>query len=97
MPIGLFQTLLGALGILFAFSLGRSAVRLRRGKVRKGATIGWALRTTVCVYAVFYFGGLRWPFLLTLGLAVVSLSAGVWMESRPRKTDDLTEIIFPKE
>lgn len=97
MPIGLFQTLLGALGILFAFSLGRSAARLRRGEVRKGVTIGWALRSTVCVYAVFFFGGLRWPFLLTLGLAAVALAAGVWMESRPRRSEDLTEIIFPKE
>ncbi len=97
MPTGLFQTLLGALGVLFAFSLGRNAVKFRRGEVRRGAAIGWALRTTVCVYAVFYFGGLRWPFLLTLALAAVALTAGVWLESRPRKAEDLTHLMFPKE
>jgi chromate transport protein ChrA len=97
MPTGLFQTLLGALGVLFAHFLGRSAVKLQCGQVPRGATFGWALRTTVCVYAVFYFGGLHWPFMLVLALAAASLAGGVWLESRPKKVEDLSKIMFPKE
>ena len=97
MPTGLFQTLLGALGVLFAHLLGRSAVRLQRGEVKRGITFGWALRTTVCVYAVFYFGGLHWPFILVFALAAVSLTGGVWLESRPKKVENLSKIMFPKE
>ena len=97
MPTGLFQTLLGALGVLFAYFLGRSAVKLRRGEVTRGATFGWALRTTVCVYAVFFFGGLRWPLILVFALAAASLAGGVWLESRPRKVEDLSKIMFPEE
>jgi len=96
MPTGPFQTLLGALGVLFAHFLGRGEVKLRRGAVSRGAAIGWALRTTVCVYAVFYFGGLHWPFILVLALAAASLTGGVWLESRPKKVEDLSKIMFPK-
>ena len=97
MPTGLFQTLLGALGVLFAHFLGRGAVKLQRGEVSRGATFGWALRTTVCVYAVFYLGGWRWPFMLVFALAAASLTGGVWLESRPKKVEDLSKIMFPKE
>ena len=97
MTTGPFQTLLGALGVLFAHFLGRSAVRLQRGAVKRGVTIGWALRTTVCVYAVFYFGGLHWPFILVFALAAASLTGGVWLESRPKKVEDLSKIMFPEE
>ena len=97
MPTGLFQTLLGALGVLFAYFLGRGAVKLRRGEVKRGATFGWALRTTVCVYAVFFFGGLRWPFILVFALAAASLTGGVWLESRPKKVEDLSKIMFPEQ
>jgi hypothetical protein len=97
MPTGPFQTLLGALGVLFAHFLGRGAVKLQRGEVSRGATFGWALRTTVCVYAVFYLGGLHWPFILVFALAAASLTGGVWLESRPRKVEDLPKIMFPKE
>jgi hypothetical protein len=97
MPTGPFQTLLGILGVIFAYLLGRSAVKLRRGEVRRAATFGWALRTTVCVYAVFYFGGFRWPFILVFALAAASLAAGVWLQSRPRKAEDLSTVIFPQD
>lgn len=97
MPTGPFQTLLGALGVLFAYFLGRGAVKLQRGEVTRGAAFGWALRTTVCVYAVFFFGGLRWPFILVVALAVASLTGGVWLESRPKKAEDLSKIMFPEE
>lgn len=97
MPTGLFQTLLGALGVFFAHWLGHSAIKLRRGEVPRGAPISWALRTTVCVYAVYFFGGLRWPFFTILTLAVASLAAGVWLESRPKKDEDLSKVIFPQE
>jgi len=97
MPTGPFQTLLGALGVLFAFFLGRGAVKLQRGEVSRGATIGWALRTTVCVYVVFYFGGLHWPFILVFALAAASLTGGVWLESRPKKVEDLPKIVLPGE
>ncbi len=97
MPTGPFQTLLGALGVLFAYFLGRGAVKLRRGEVTRGATFSWALRTTVCVYAVFFFGGLRWPFILVFVLAAASLIGGVWLESRPKKVEDLSKIMFPEE
>ena len=92
-----FPVLLGPLGVFFAFALGRSAVNVMRGKVRRSAAMGWALRTTVCVYAVFFFGGLRWPFLLTLALAAAALAGGAWLETRPKKVEDLTKVMFPQE
>jgi|MudIll2142460700_1097286.scaffolds.fasta_scaffold350883_2 chromate transport protein ChrA len=97
MPIGLFQILLGALGVFFAHSLGRSAVKLHSGQISRGTTIGWALRTTVCVYAVFYFGGLHWPFVLVLVLALANLAFGVWLESRPKHDEDLSKVMFPHD
>ena len=97
MPTGLFQTLLGALGVVFAHFLGRGAVRLRRGQIKRGVAVAWALRTTVCVYAVFYLGGLRWPFLTVFALAAMSLAAGVWLEARPKKEEDLTQVMFPPD
>ncbi|MBI4877671.1 MAG: hypothetical protein HY822_23820 [Acidobacteria bacterium] len=97
MPIGLFQTLLGALGVLFALQFGRHAIRYTRREVSRGTVIGWALRTTVCVYAVFYFGGWRWPFFAVFGLAAASLAGGVWLEMRPKKREDLAKVIFPDE
>jgi hypothetical protein len=97
MPIAAFTVVLAPLGILFAFTLGRTAVKAMRDRTRQRAAIGWALRTTVCVYAIFYFGGLRWPFLVTLALAVAALAAGAWLEARPKKTEDLSQVMFPKE
>jgi hypothetical protein len=97
MPTGPFQAVLGILGVMFAHMLGRSAVKLWRGEVRRGVTIGWALRTTVCVYGVFYFGGFRWPFLLVFALAAAALVAGAWLESRPRKVEDLSKVMFPPD
>lgn len=97
MPYGAFIVVLAPLGVLFAFTLGRTAVKLMRGQARQRAAVGWALRTTVCVYAIFYFGGLRWPFLVTLGAAIVALAGGAWFESRPKKVEDLSKIMFPQE
>ncbi len=98
MPLLPFQILLGLLGIFFAHFAGRSGVRLSRGQATRSRFITWLLRTIVCLYAVFWFGGLGWIAGLILGLAAGSLAWGAFDEWRPkRQPEDLSKTMFPPE
>jgi hypothetical protein len=96
MPISLIRGLLGLLCIFFAHFLGRSIVRFRQGKEPRSRVIHWALRA-VATGAGVLWRGLDTISLVVLGLAVVSLLAGLRLETRPRQVDHLEKQMFPPE
>lgn len=98
MPISLhfLRGVLGALSVLFAWQMGRSAVKVRRGTQKQSVLFTWLLRTAVTLGAVCY------RMFDTLSIIVICLDAlvfavGVWRERRPRKQEDLSKAIFPEQ
>ena len=84
------------LGLFFAHMLGRSVAKhLRRDP--KPRTIGWTIRTVLVLAAVTWQAGIDTVSVLAWFLAVLGFIAGYLLEKRPRKREDLTDVIFPGE
>jgi len=93
----LLRALIGLLAIFFAHYLGRSAVGLVQRRETRARTISWALRTTVCVLAVFWHYGPDTLALIVFVLVVLSLLSGVWAQLHPPKDEGVVEKMFPKD
>jgi|YNPBryBLVA2012_1023415.scaffolds.fasta_scaffold00086_19 hypothetical protein len=95
-PLNLVRAALGLLTLFFAHFLGRMIVRLRQG--RPGARPGgWAIRFAVALGAILWSGGLDATAIVTLAGAGLAGGYGAWRESRPKKDEDLSELMFPKQ
>jgi TctA family transporter len=88
-PIQLLRVALAALAVVFAYALGRVGVRLHRNKQPYTKALTWVLRTTLCVFAVFWRRGFDATSIATLALVAVSLALGVFMEQRPRHDEEI--------
>ena len=79
---------LGVLAIFFAYALGRVAMRLRSQGQPMTKALTWVLRTAVALLAIFWTRGADAVAIAALGLAVLSFFGGIYMEIRPRRTEE---------
>jgi hypothetical protein len=86
--------MVGLLGMFFAYALGRMWVRLRRNGQPVAKAVTWVLRTAVAVFAVVYVGGFDGLAIALLALIALALAAGAYMETRPRRVEEVH--LFPK-
>lgn len=94
-PFQLLRVVLGLLAVFFAYELGRVGTRLRRQRQPLRRALAWALRTTVALGAVLWIRGLDLVGMVMLALAALSFAAGILVELRPRKTEQIH--LFPQE
>ena len=97
MPVGILRLMMGALCVLFSYSLGKSAVRLDRGRERRSRTLAWALRTVLTGVAASWRAGFDQITVGVFALALLSLAGGAYLEWRPKHQDELEKVIFPHE
>lgn len=97
MPFGILRVMMGAFCVLFAYSFGKSVIRIRRGRKRRSRATVWALRTIVTGLAAAWRSGIDLITLGVLALAVLSFAGGAYAEWRPRHQEELDRIIFPNE
>ena len=97
MPLGFLRGMLGVLCIAFAQFLGRSYIRLHRGRERKSRTIAWALRTIVTGVAVVWRASFDAVTIVVVVGAILSFAAGAYFEWRPKHQEELDKIMFPQE
>ncbi len=88
-PLQLIRILLVFLALFFAHFLGRVIVRLRRQKLPYTKALTWFLRTTVALFGIIWMRGVDLLSVLTLLLCAVAVAAGIWVESRPRKVEEI--------
>jgi hypothetical protein len=88
-PLAFVRTLVGLLGMFFAFELGRVWVRLRRYGQPLTKAITWVLRTAVAVFAILYTRGFDVLGIALVVLIALALGAGAYVEMRPRRVDDV--------
>jgi hypothetical protein len=79
---------LGFLAIFFAYALGRVATRLRSQDQSMTKALPWVLRTAVTLLAIVWTRGFDAVGIVTLGLAVFGFIGGIYMEIRPRRTEE---------
>ncbi len=95
-PLNVVRAALGLLTVFFAHFLGRTLVRRRQG--RPGARLGgWAIRFALALGAILWSGGWDATAIITLAGAALAGGYGAWQESRPKKDEDLSELMFPKD
>lgn len=92
-PIQLLRVGLGLLAALFAYSLGRTVIRLRRQNQPYRKALTWVLRILVCVFAVFWQRGFDVTSITTLALVVAAFGLGAYLEWRPRHVEEIH--LFP--
>jgi hypothetical protein len=89
--------MMGVFCALFSYSLGKSAIRLSRGRERRSRTVAWTLRTVVTGTAASWRAGF---YAITIGAFAVALlcfAGGAYLESRPKHQEELDKVIFPPE
>ena len=98
MPVSIefLRGVLGLLGILFAHFLGRTIVKVQKGRARKRALYTWALRFILSVVAVCYLAVDRLA-IIVLVLDGFAFAIGWWDEWRPKHEEDLTRTMFPDD
>jgi hypothetical protein len=94
--MGLLRGIVAVLALLFAFALGRALARAQRG-VPKAGVASWAIRFLLTMLAVSWRGGLDRITLVAMALAAFGLALSYLLESRPRKQEDLSGVIFPHD
>ena len=95
-PLGLLRGCLALLGLFFAYMLGRALAKYVRRDLKTRVT-GWTIRTILVLLAVSWRGGLDSFTILAWVLAAGGFALGFVLENRPRKQEDLTEVIFPHD
>jgi len=93
-PLNVLRGVLGLLCLFFAHFLGRSIVRVQRGRSRARNLYGWLVRTIITALAVLWKGGLDTLAIVIFTLAAAVLVVGYWLEQRPKQEEDLTREIF---
>ena len=85
----LLRVLLGLLAMFFAYALGRAATRLHNAGQPMAKALTWLLRSVVTLGAILWTRGFDWVGMAALALAAGSLGAGIYLESRPRRTEEI--------
>ena len=93
-PLDFLRGVLGLFCLFFAYFLGRSIVRARRGQQRPRHLYGWLVRVLLTGGAILWNRGLDGLAIAIFTLSACSLTLGIWDEQRPRKQEDLTRRIF---
>jgi hypothetical protein len=75
--------------MFFAYELGRAATRLRNAGQPMVRALTWVLRTVVSLGAILWTRGFDFVGIAAMILAASSLALGVYIESRPRRTDEI--------
>jgi hypothetical protein len=75
--------------MFFSYALGRAATRLHNAGQPVAKALTWFLRVVVSLGAIVWTGGLDPIVWVSIGLAAASLAAGVYLESRPRETEEI--------
>jgi hypothetical protein len=88
-PLHFLRVLVGVLGAFFAYALGRAVMRLHRQGRPLARAVTWALRVTVCLFAVLWVGGLDAIGIAILAAASLCLALGVYLEWRPKHTEEI--------
>ena len=81
--------LLGLLAMGFAYRLGRAATRLHNAGQPMTRALSWVLRTVATVGAILWVRGFDPIAIVVLAAATASLAAGIYMESRPHRTEEI--------
>jgi hypothetical protein len=97
MPFGVLRGFLGVLCIFFAHYFGRSSLRLYQGRERRSRFITWALRTIVTGLAVEWRFGFDAITISVATLSILSFAAGLYLEWRPKRHEELDKVMFPPE
>lgn len=85
----LLRVALGVLAIFFAYALGRVLIRLHSQGQPMTKALTWVLRTMAALLAIFWTRGFDAVGIGTLGLVILSLAGGIYVESRPRPTEEI--------
>ena len=93
----ILRVFLGLLGLLCAHFLGRSIAQAGRSKRRSSQPLAWMVRVAVTLLGVGWLSPFDWVTISVLVLAIVLAALGYWDEVRPKREEDLTETMFPKE
>jgi hypothetical protein len=96
-PIEFLRGVLGLLCLFFAHLAGRTAWAVRTGRAKTSRLYAWIIRTTVCAGALLFRHSVDGVAIAVFALAAVAAGAGWWVESRPKKEEDLTREIFPDQ
>ena len=75
--------------MFFAYALGRVATRLHNAGQPMAKALTWLLRTVVTLGAILWTRGFDLLSLVAIGLAAASLAAGIYVESRPRRSEEI--------
>jgi hypothetical protein len=97
MPVGILRAMMGAFCVLFSYSLGKSAIRLHRGRERRSRTLAWTLRTVITGVAASWRAGFDEITVGVFALSLLSLAGGAYLEWRPRHQEELDKVMFPRE
>lgn len=95
-PLGLLRGCLALLGLFFAFMLGAAVAKYVNRELKSRVT-GWAIRTILVLLAVSWRGGLDSFTILAWVLAAAGFGLGFALQNRPKKQEDLTDVIFPHD
>jgi hypothetical protein len=96
-PLYFLRGFLGLLCIFFAHFLGRSVAGRSRFRIPTSKVLTWFLRAGVTGLAVTWHAGFDWLTLTVLALATLSAVLGFYVEWRPKRQEDLSKVMFPKE
>jgi hypothetical protein len=88
-PLAALRILLGILALFFGYFLGRVATRLHAAHQPLAKAVTWVLRTVVCLLGVLWGRGLDAISVVALVLVAAAIAAGVWVELRPRPTEEI--------
>lgn len=83
------------LAVLFAHFLGRVIARLRLQKQPYTKAATWFLRTVVALGGVAWIRGFDRTTIVALALCAIAVAAGMWIETRPRKVEEVH--LFPDD
>jgi hypothetical protein len=97
-PLGFMRGFVGVIGIGCAYMLGRSVVFLRQGRVRVSRVYAWAIRTLLCLLAVWYPArpDVDTSDLVVWSLAAIAFALAYWDASRVKKHEEVKLDIFPE-
>ncbi len=88
-PVQAIRLILGLLSLFFAYFLGRAGTRLHHYHQPYRKALTWLLRTVVCLLGVIWVRGFDLTSIVFVVLAAAVFAAGVYVESRPRKVEEV--------
>ncbi len=98
-PLGFMRGFVGVIGVGCAYMLGRTVLFFRQGRVRISRVYAWAIRTILCLLAVWYPGrpDLDTSDLVVWLLVAVAFGLAYWDASRVKKQEEVKLEIFPDD